>query len=589
MTESHEQASPFYLINCFVRGELTEQDGEILLHYIEKNPRLISILYDNVMMDMWLDNLFTTDRNACEVVVEPEIEDMVGRNLNGQNTAHCMAPHAKALLDMTPEEESDFWSEATAVQTLRPPEPIDEKLYTRLCQYERLQLRVVPSQKETRRTWNLSDFVFVGCMMLAMILGIGLYLQDRSIRQNHHTAENAEEFVPIARVAELINPVWTDKAIQYRRGQKIDVGELNLKSGHAKIEFGNGTVVLLEGPTQFVINNGLVTFCTQGRINATVSPGAAGFTVLTPYGSVVDHGTEFFIEVDQKRFEVETNKGLVEVVTAGTSPVLLPVGKAILISRGKPQQTYQIKSPRFTTLGTFDKTLTKYVTQLKEEKKKNDLVLDTNPNLLVRFDAANRKGNIIPNTSIAGQKLCAELNVTGLSTEEGRWSGTTAIGFTNRTDHGTFNLDGTYRRLAITIHVRFDHLGMQNNALCIGRDFQKVPGTFFWQISRSGELMFFVTDRNGRTEEYLSLPVVTVHDTGSWFDLSVVADVDKGEISQYVNGKPVSKATWKNAIPLAPGDCILGNVPEHFTFGKSNRFDGAMDEIQISTEIPEKK
>ncbi len=89
-----------------------------------------------------------------------------------------------------------------------------------------------------------------------------------------------------------------EKAVGLEVGTEFSAGQkLNLTAGLAELTFDSGAKVILHAPAQFDVTDALGGDLQRGRLTAKVPHTAAGFSVATPGGRVVDLGTEFGVKV----------------------------------------------------------------------------------------------------------------------------------------------------------------------------------------------------------------------------------------------------------------------------------------------------
>lgn len=119
----------------------------------------------------------------------------------------------------------------------------------------------------------------------------------------------------MAVVNRIDNVVWANSQETFLAGDLLKSDTwITLESGVAEIEFGQGAVVVLEGPARFVAKSTSVGLLEFGKLAAVVPPWADGFRVDTPTIEVVDRGTQFVLEVTKdQRVNVAVTKGEVEV------------------------------------------------------------------------------------------------------------------------------------------------------------------------------------------------------------------------------------------------------------------------------------
>jgi ferric-dicitrate binding protein FerR (iron transport regulator) len=116
----------------------------------------------------------------------------------------------------------------------------------------------------------------------------------------------------IAYVARIEGSAWLDES-ELLQGANVSSGTIRVGVGAISLRFGNGTTLLMEGPTELSIDNDMQISLRHGRVAARVSEDAYGFTVLGPDSAVVDLGTEFAMVVQDGKSWVEVYDGEVDV------------------------------------------------------------------------------------------------------------------------------------------------------------------------------------------------------------------------------------------------------------------------------------
>ncbi len=100
----------------------------------------------------------------------------------------------------------------------------------------------------------------------------------------------------------------------FSRGSAVRTGSYQLDEGLVQITFQSGVELVIEAPASFEIHGPEFMILNEGRLVANVPPEGVGFTVETPDAEVIDHGTEFAIEVvGERSSEVHVFQGEVEV------------------------------------------------------------------------------------------------------------------------------------------------------------------------------------------------------------------------------------------------------------------------------------
>ena len=91
-------------------------------------------------------------------------------------------------------------------------------------------------------------------------------------------------------------------------------GDYTLSSGIAAVAFETGVELIIEAPARFQLYSEKHVTLHQGRVAATVPPAGVGFLIETPAADIIDHGTEFAVEVgEDQSSEIHVFKGEVEV------------------------------------------------------------------------------------------------------------------------------------------------------------------------------------------------------------------------------------------------------------------------------------
>ncbi len=149
---------------------------------------------------------------------------------------------------------------------------------------------------------------------------------------------------PDAAVAQLVQThdvQWAGPGPVPPTGEPLRAGRrLQLERGLVRVAFRSGAEVVVEGPAVFLVESSDATQLQRGRLVASVPPQAAGFTVDTPSGAIVDLGTKFGVEVaEQGRCEIHVLTGQVQFLPRGAllerEPLTLNSGSAVVFRHGK--------------------------------------------------------------------------------------------------------------------------------------------------------------------------------------------------------------------------------------------------------------
>lgn len=123
----------------------------------------------------------------------------------------------------------------------------------------------------------------------------------------------------VARINRVEAVEWEPAGQAFAEADLLAAGEsVALLAGLVEVEFRQGAVVVLEGPAHLIAEDANGASLLQGKLAAVAPPWATGFRVDTPGVDVVDHGTEFAVNVtgdgSDARVNVVVTEGEVEVL-----------------------------------------------------------------------------------------------------------------------------------------------------------------------------------------------------------------------------------------------------------------------------------
>lgn len=194
-------------------------------------------------------------------------------------------------------------------------------------------------------------------------------------------------------VAELTD---SPAATLYYHGREIDTteptlltGDYKLSSGLVAIAFETGVELIIEAPARFQLYSEMHVNLNQGRIAATVPPAGIGFLIETPAADIIDHGTEFAIEVSEDQSsEIHVFKGEVEV-----KPKFSEADPVHLVTNGATRMEFESDVPMGIPLDND-----RFLRSLHEPSKRHSQTIrGFNPSLYFRMGVP-KDGTTIPDT-----------------------------------------------------------------------------------------------------------------------------------------------------------------------------------------------
>ncbi len=121
-------------------------------------------------------------------------------------------------------------------------------------------------------------------------------------------------------VIDTYQAVFNESISDMRPGGFLGEELIELQKGLVRLQMNDGSMMLVEAPAEFRLEEDDQVFLVQGKLTADVPKSGIGFTVRTPSASVVDYGTEFAVSVDQyAKTEAHVLKGKVEM-RLGSNP-----------------------------------------------------------------------------------------------------------------------------------------------------------------------------------------------------------------------------------------------------------------------------
>jgi len=128
----------------------------------------------------------------------------------------------------------------------------------------------------------------------------------------------------IARVESSSEAGWSDTS-SAGAGAELRAGEIELRNGLAELRFTSGVLLTLEAPARLELIDPMRCRLHRGIAVVQVPDRAKGFTLETPNGHAVDHGTRFSVNVDEHHHPVadfEVLDGLISVHHPKTGSII---------------------------------------------------------------------------------------------------------------------------------------------------------------------------------------------------------------------------------------------------------------------------
>lgn len=346
----------------------------------------------------------------------------------------------------------------------------------------------------------------------------------------------------VAVLTHSADAIWQDGSAARKSGESLTPGWLKLKSGAVQVEFSRGARVVLEGPAEFELLADNEAYLRIGRLRAHVPEPAHGFTVRSAGFSVVDHGTEFGIDLPLAGpSQVHVFSGLVALHRPESAVRQLRKDQAVTIDRGRVKV---IAARRAQFLS--DEELARRESASAHGKlaawRQASRTLSEHPAALLHLDFEGDRtwARSIPNRAWRAVPE-APASMVGCQFTDGRWPGKGAVEFSGPDDRLRLNLPGGYQSLTLVAWVRVDSLPDRPQSLIMADGLG--TGDVQWYISRWGELGFGVhigkqDDATGWRYHHTGA-VITAETLGAWVCLAAVFDGNSDTVTHYFNGQPI--------------------------------------------------
>ena len=365
----------------------------------------------------------------------------------------------------------------------------------------------------------------------------------------------------VAVLTRAIDPVWGPTALPTGLGSALPAGRLRLKSGLIQLEFYGGANVVLEGPADFEIIAADRASCRQGKLRVRVPLHSSRFSIVTPNADVIDLGTEFGVQVDERGgSEVQVFEGSVELRSNGRSRAVgrqLSTGEGERIDDSGGSRPIAADPDSFVGMKEMQRRASsdagrRYDAWLALSRK-----LQADPRVLVYYSFEGQQPwerTLLDRAVGRGPKRNGGL--VGCEWTEGRWPGKSALDFKRTSDRVLVNIPGEFQALTLMTWVRVDYFDNRLNALLLADGWARKK--LHWELDGRGILVFAIKDGF-----ICHTPVVLGEDQlGLWTHLAAVYAPKRRSLTTYVNGREVQRFAIPESSRAILGGASIGNYTD---------------------------
>ena len=360
----------------------------------------------------------------------------------------------------------------------------------------------------------------------------------------------------VALLARAVGVEWEGPA--HAPGSVLEAGTLRLKSGAALVEFYGGARLIVEGPAEVRLVSAGEAFVQSGRVNAHVPPQAVGFTVGSPTLRVVDHGTDFGMNIQSNIApEVHVFQGKVEVAATNIAPRALQTGEALRLDAGAIHPISAVRSS-FVTEDELTLRVSALGLQRLADWREAAHALSADAATIVHFRLDEAGERSIPNQSPKASPD-SHGSIVGGAWTEGRWPEKNALQFRSESDRIRFTAAQPLHTFTLLAWVRVDSLPRWQNVLLCSDS--TGPGALRWHLTKTGELRLEIARDLGRRESdweaVNSAPFITAERFGQWHLLATT--FDGKTIRHFADGQPIGSGASFTPPEVRIGTAELAN------------------------------
>ena len=366
----------------------------------------------------------------------------------------------------------------------------------------------------------------------------------------------------VAVLTHAVDAVWNDQS-SLSAGSPLKPSMVRLRSGALLIEFFSGATVVLEGPAELEIVSTNKGHLLSGKLNAHVPPQAQGFTVTTAIGEIVDHSTDFGVDVaGDKPHELHVFTGNVEV-NSGETSLDVQSGEAIRFGTGQTEVFDADPAAFLIEEELIEQSRLADARRLAKWRDSSGALSEDPANLYhLRHDApvdpasSSTRGLV---NSARGSEPNSGGTVVGSERVTGRWNGKSGILFRGPGDRIRMTVSQPMKMVSLLAWVNVQSLPRWQNSL-LSADSEK-PGAIRWQLTKRGQLRLAIARNLGRQqsdwEAVESEPFLTEDQQRRW--LLVATTFDGTTIRHYSDGRLVGTGASFTPESLQIGTAEIGN------------------------------
>ncbi len=421
----------------------------------------------------------------------------------------------------------------------------------------------LPTNKTKAQSRPLQKIVASVAATILIAVTLGVWLNRPSNPATNNEVSQTEVLVgDVAVLTHAVGAEWQVNAESLSAGSTLAPSMLRLRSGALLIEFFSGATVVLEGPAEFEILSKTKGHLLTGKLNAHVPPQAQGFTIKTSAGDIVDHGTDFGVNMaTEVPDELHVFRGKVEVKSGGKSRDV-ETGEAIRLG----SENLEVFDADRSAFLVEDELIQQ--SRLASERRLDQWrnasgALSSDPATLyhLRLDGSHETTGttrVLVNSAM-GSDPSSGGSLVGSQRVAGRWHGKSGVSFGGPGDRIRLTISQPMKVVTLLAWANVQSLSRWQNSL-LSAD-SETPGSIHWQLTKRGQLRLAIArDLGGAQSDWEAVesqPFLTEGHYRQWMLLATT--FDGTTIRHYANGRQVGTGASFTPDALHIGTAEIGN------------------------------
>ena len=408
---------------------------------------------------------------------------------------------------------------------------------------------------------------------------------------------NPRTLPPIVGVlTDAVDARWEGQSGSVSAGQDLRTGVYTLQSGVVGIRLDGGAKVILSGPVDVYLQTANSMYLRHGSLVATVGREAVGFVVNTPYGKVLDLGTEFAVKVTSYgTSDIHVFQGEVLLYPELDQPhVVVSAGNARSIDANGKVETILLRAETFVRADELASHSKALLGSDYHRWKASIYALHRDPSLKAHYfyeQAPSMSTDRLINAApLTAGRLTGQFGLEGRSAPtwvKGRWDQKAAVRFERGKDqaiqiepdpalsiHGPVTIS-TWVYYPDTAHMG-GHLVSCRETYHVNFQFSIFDGQYVYENQRNQ--FEFLRYSDPAEKGCYSRPFF--QESGIWYHFAVTHDTKTTRF--YVNGTLFETKPYKTQLESMDTELILGAMKLNDRYVlKEGDFDGVVDELMI--------